>query len=209
MEKHSTKKRHSYNCEFKLKVSDWYMNNRKNIARRAQMFGVDRKQVRTWLKNEEIIQRQKHSSKASKYPIIEDASYAEYKEAKAKGKFLKRWWFNTRAKQLLKDHYPGKELRCSDQWFIRFCRRYGIALQRKTHAAQTDSKQLAPAITKFHSKLLRVCRRGVYRTRDIANMDQAPLPFVLDDGKTYADKRRSEVWCVSESSRLDKRQCSV
>ena len=78
------------------------------------MFGVDRKQVRTWLKNEEIIQQQKHSSKASgrgctgKYPIMEGALYAEYKEARAKGKFLKRWWFNTRAKQLLKDHYLVK-----------------------------------------------------------------------------------------------------
>ena len=30
----------------------------KNIARTTQMFGVDRKQVRTWLKNEEIIQQQ-------------------------------------------------------------------------------------------------------------------------------------------------------
>ena len=168
------------------------------------MFGVDRKQVRTWLKNEENIQQQKHSSKASgrgctaKYPITEDALHAKYKEARAKGKFLKRWWFNTRAKQLLKDHYPGKELKCSDQWFMRLCRRYGVALRRKTHAAQTDPKPLAPAITKFHSKLLRVRRRGVYQTKDIANMDQTPLPFVLDDGKTYADKGSSEVWFVSD-----------
>ena len=40
-------------------------------------------------------------------------------------------------------------------------------------------------------------------------MDQTPLPFVLDDGKTYADKGSSEVWCVSGSSGLDKRQCNV
>ena len=96
MEKQSKKKRHSYTREFKLKVSDWYMNNGKNIARTAQMFGVDRKQVRIWLKNEEIIQQQKHYSKVSrrgctaKYPIMEDALYAEDKEARAKGKFLKR-----------------------------------------------------------------------------------------------------------------------
>ena len=127
MEKQSKKKHHSYTRECKLKVSDWYMNNGKNIARTAQMFGVDRNQVRTWLKNEEIIQQQKHYSKASgigcttKYPIMEDALYAEYKEARAKGKFLKRLWFITRAKQLLKDHYPGKELKCSDQWFMRIC----------------------------------------------------------------------------------------
>ena len=96
------------------------MSNGKNIARTAQMFVVDRKQVRTWLKNKKNIQQQKHSSKASgkgctaKYPIMEDALYAEYKEARAKGKFLKIWWLNTRVKQLLKDHYPVKELKCSD-----------------------------------------------------------------------------------------------
>ena len=59
MEKQSKKKRHSYTREFKLKVSDWYMNSGKSIARTAQMSGVDRKQVRTCLKNEEIIQQQK------------------------------------------------------------------------------------------------------------------------------------------------------
>ena len=58
------------------------------------MFGVDRKQVRTWLKYEEIIQQQKYSSKASgggcpaKYPIMEDALHVEYKEARAKRKFF-------------------------------------------------------------------------------------------------------------------------
>ena len=92
---------------------------------------------------------------------------------------------------------------------MRFCRRYGVALRGKTHAAQTDPKQVAPAITKFNLKLLRVRRRGVYQTKDIANMDQTPLLFVLDDGKTYADKGSSEIWCVSGSSGLDKRQCSV
>ena len=40
-------------------------------------------------------------------------------------------------------------------------------------------------------------------------MDQTPLPFVRDDGKTYADKGSSEVWCVSGSSGLDTRQCIV
>ena len=68
---------------------------------------------------------------------------------------------------------------------------------------------MAPAITKFHSKLLRVSRCGVYQIKDMANMDQTPLPFVLDNGKTYADKGSIEVWCISGSSGLDKQQCSV
>ena len=67
-------------------------------------------------------------------------------------------------------------------------------LCEEKHAAQTDPKQLAPAITKFHLKLLRVLGRGVYQTKDIANMNQTPPPFVLEDGKTCADNGSNEVW---------------
>ena len=45
--------------------------------------------------------------------------------------------------------------------------------------------------------------------KDIANMDQTPLLFVMDDGKTYADKGSCEVWRATHGSGLDKRQCSA
>ena len=45
--------------------------------------------------------------------------------------------------------------------------------------------------------------------KDIANMDQTLLPFVMDDGKTYPDKGSSEVWYATYGSGLDKEQCSV
>ena len=131
MEKQSKKKTQFLYARVELKVSDWYMNNGRNIARTSQMFGVNRKQVRTWLKHEEKIQQQKHYNRAvgrgciAKFPFMEKALYAECKEARAEGKLLKRLWFNLRAKQLVQEQYPGIELRCSDQWFWRFCRRYG------------------------------------------------------------------------------------
>ena len=59
------------------------------------------------------------------------------------------------------------------------------------------------------SKVLLTRRRGIYQMKDIANMDQTPLPFVMDDGKTNADKGSSEVWCATHGSVLDRRQCSV
>ena len=40
-------------------------------------------------------------------------------------------------------------------------------------------------------------------------MDQTPLPFVLDDGKSYDSTGANEVWCSNASSGLDKRQCTV
>ena len=40
-------------------------------------------------------------------------------------------------------------------------------------------------------------------------MDQAPLPFVLDDGKTYDKKGVKKVWAQSGQSGLGKRQATV
>ena len=40
-------------------------------------------------------------------------------------------------------------------------------------------------------------------------MDQTPMPFVLDDGRTYDTTGAEEVWCSSGVSGLDKRQCTV
>lgn len=40
-------------------------------------------------------------------------------------------------------------------------------------------------------------------------MDQTPLPFVMDDNKTCDSTGTEEVWCATESSALDKRQCTA
>lgn len=86
--------------------------------------------------------------------------------------------------------YPDvKDLKYSDKWFRRFCKRKNISLRKTTHAAQHAPVNLAATISKFHAKLLRVRRRGNFQLGDIANMDQTPLPFVLDDGKRYDDAR--------------------
>ena len=61
----------------------------------------------------------------------------------------------------------------------------------------------------FHEKLFRKRRRGTFSLADIANMDQTPLPFVMDDSKTYDQTGSKEIWCASGSSGLEKRQCTV
>ena len=61
----------------------------------------------------------------------------------------------------------------------------------------------------FHGKLLRERRRGTFSLADIANMDQTPLPFVMDDGKTYNQTGLKKIWCTSGSSGLEKWQCTV
>ena len=45
--------------------------------------------------------------------------------------------------------------------------------------------------------------------KDIANMHQTLSLFAMDNGKTYANKESSEVWCATHGSRLGNRQCYV
>ena len=57
--------------------------------------------------------------------------------------------------------------------------------------------------------MLRLGNTGNFKASDLANMDHTPLPFVLDDGKTYNKKGSKEVWAQSGQSGLDKRQATV
>ena len=89
----------------------------------------------------------------------------------------------------------AEEFKFSDRWLHGFCRRHRISLRRKTHIAQKSPAELKNAIEMFHGKLLREGRRGTFSLVDIANMDQTPLPFVMDDGKTYNQTESKEIWC--------------
>ena len=73
---------------------------------------------------------------------------------------------------------------------------------------QKSLAELKNTIEMCHGKLLHERRRGTFSLADIANMDQTPLPFVMDDGKTYNQTGLKEIWCASGSG-LEKRQCTV
>ena len=104
---------------------------------------------------------------------------------------------------------PGNNFKFSNRWFENFKKRFDISLRRKTHCSQKPPSELEMPIKQFHSYLLHVRRNGTYGDCDIANMEQTPLPYVLDDGKTYDMVGAMEVWSQSGQSGLDKRQATV
>ena len=155
--------RRAFDREFKLQVVKEYHESGKNIAKTARKFEIDREQVRAWVKKEEQIRGQKYKSKAhgrgcnSKYPLMEDKLYSEFLQLRKDGRKVKRWWFNTRAKQLMADLYPDvKDFKHSDQWFKGFRNRKNVSLRKRTHATQHAPPSLRSALSKFHAKLLRV-----------------------------------------------------
>ena len=149
-------------------------------------------------------------SRKAYFPRMEEKLVQQFKKQRKKGKTVKKWWFLSIARKIMNEEYPKNIVfKYSNRWFNGFCRRNRISLRRKTHTAQKSLATLKDAIQKFHAKLLRERIRGTFQLGDIANTDQTPLPFVLDDGRTYNTTGAEEVWCSSGASGLDKRQCTV
>ena len=115
----------------------------------------------------------------------------------------------TKARELAKEKYPDEasSFKLSHRWFEGFCRRYRICLRRKSHTAQKSA--VRTAIEKFHAKSSRERIRGTFTLKDLDNMDQTPLAFVVDDNRTYEKTGVDEVWIASSQSGLEKRQCTV
>ena len=86
----NTKERRSLSRKVKLKVIKWHMENGSNNARTTFKHGVERKQVRTWIKNEEQIQATGRGC-ALKFPLIEKVLFDEYKKGREEVKIMVGW----------------------------------------------------------------------------------------------------------------------
>ena len=209
-------KQRSYSREKKLSVVAWYEKNGRNVSATARHFDVAPKRVRDWRDSKEKIEKQAVGSRAagrgrtSFYPLMEKRLYDEFAKNRREGRKIKRWWFMAEAKELMKEMHPHvTAFKYSEHWFKRFRVRFNQSFRRATHVAQKAPEALSNTIAGFHRRLHDVRESGVFAAADIGNMDQTPLPFILDDGTTYNQRGEKEIWCVSGPSGLDKRQCTV
>jgi transposase-like protein len=147
------KSRRSFLREKKLEVVEWFYNNSKNIAKTSRQFGIDRKQVRAWISSEKVLRKQKKEQRSqgrgrrAQYELMEERLYEEFLDMRQSGKKVKRWWFNTRGHQILKELQPDANFKFSDHWFWRFQCRHKIALRARTHTAQQAPSELCESIT--------------------------------------------------------------
>ena len=168
------------------------------------------------MKSEELIQKQNRTSRSTEhgklmFPVMEKELYKRFIYTRRQGKRIKRWWFNTQAKQVMIETYPEhvETFKISARWFAGFCRRNNISLRRETHASQKTPQQLRKLISELHAKTMTERRWGRNTSRDLTNIDQTPLTFVLDDNKTCDKKEAEEVWITRDQSGLEKHQCTI
>ena len=151
--------------------------------------------------------------------MIEDASILTLKKSsierlRRQGVKVKGFWFRAWAKQLLQRMHPDDTFHFSDSWFSGFKFRHRISLWIPTNTSQKPAADKREAIQQFHRTIRKIATEerptrpvGRFTLKQIANVDQTPLPFSFTNGGTYADTADKTVWVRGDGSGLDKRQC--
>lgn len=120
----------------------------------------------------------------------------------------------------------GKEaadkFKASDNWFQRFKRRNNISLRRRTNKKQHSAHAAREKILEFHRNLRKAVKSkrrrsnavpdrkyGQWMPKQRFNVDQVPLPFVVEQDRTYDFSGSKQIWVSQPGSGLDKRQATL
>ena len=201
-------KRRAFCKELKLNVINWYFENGKNINQTCNNFETDQKQMKNWFKDEEKIRSLKLSRKSCQYgkvkfPFIEKERFSKFLICARKINVPSTSGWNSKARELVKEKYPDEvsTFKLSYRWLEGFWRCRKISLRRKNSCSL---KVTSNAIENSHSKSLQGVRRGTYTLKDLANMDQILLPFVMGDNTIFEKSGANEISIASDQSDLEK-----
>ena len=210
----------SYTREYKLEVVKPYQET--NLYQTAKRFSLNTKTIGHWVADVEKIKKSKKASKRvtharrCHFPDLEKELYCKYKKLRKQGFKVKGFGFWARAKQLLQRMHPDAIFQFSDAWFDGFKTRHKISLRRPTNTSQKPAADKREAVQQFHRAIRRVADEdrptrpvGHFALKQIANVDQTPLPFSFTSGGTYADTGDKTVWVRGGASGLDKQQCTA
>jgi hypothetical protein len=161
-----------------------------------------------------------------------------FEQARAQGRKVSFKWILRHAREIYGEIHPdrvvydetGKKrylgFRWSPGWYRGFRRRYHISLRCGTKRAQKAPEDLRPVIQSWlqYNRRMTVitvhsdCGKqrdasvptvGRFKLSEIGNMDQSPLPFELQRGRTYAKTGEKTVLLKGQRSGWDKRQCTL
>ena len=171
----------------------------------------------------------KLNKKREKYPLAAVRVVVEFKLRRAKGCKVSKLWLKKKMKSTIEACYGKDEadkFKASNNWFDRFKRRHNISLRRRSNKKKNSADHGRETIQRFHQNLRKAVKTrrrrnnsrnnsamdtkyGRWLPRNRYNIDQVPLPFVIDQDKTYDSTGNKQVWVSQPSTGLDKRQATL
>lgn len=167
----------------------------------------------------------KRAKNSEKYPLAADRVIHEFKLRRAGGCKVSKLWLRKKMKAKIEMCYGKEEadkFKGSKNWFQRFKKRHGISLRRTSNKKKDSADDGRETIQTFHLNLRKAVKSKRRRTNSTLdakygrwlpqnryNVDQVPLPFIVDQNKTYDTTGNKQVWVSQPSTGLDKRQATL
>ena len=201
----------------------------------AKKFNANRSQISKWLKNKDVINKaavkeNKQLFKVRptvKYNALHDELEKLFLDARNKGHCIDFNWLWSKARMIhhKQQQDPSEDIK---KHVVSFIKRKHLKLRRVQRNKKTAKEEFRAAIAKWHStpreRLVKTGRSrsnyhpvyGSFMPEQRLNVDQSPLPFVIDTKTTYEhveprskENRHKKVWVSQPGSRLEKRQCTL
>jgi hypothetical protein len=182
--------------------------------------------------------RQREPWKKVKEEQMEIELNQRFEQVRAQGKKVTAKWLLRHARDIYGKLHPDRVVRpehgrayylgfkFSEGWMNAFKKRYYISFRAGTKQAQKSPEDLLPVIQKWlqFNRRMTIVQPGSncgisqdpsiptvgrFKLSEIANMDQSPLPFELQKGRTYAQKGSNTVSIRRARSGWEKRQCTL
>ena len=168
------------------------------------------------------IKRKGHGNSCLHYPDMEKALKAEVRASRALKRPVTTKWLCVRARQLVKAHPEWQkeghsEFKATTRWRIGFMRREHLSIRKKTNSKQKSVLERRDLLLGWHRRFRLHMQRGVqqcsvygrYDREHRWNVDQVPLPFVIEQGVTVDETGAQFVQIVGPGESYEKRQCTL
>ncbi|KAG0435601.1 hypothetical protein HPB47_018388 [Ixodes persulcatus] len=181
---------HSYTAQKKIKVVEWHRRNGKNVYLTTRQFKLDRKRIREWEKNYDVLLQQnfgksklrrKLSNGAPKFSKEVDDSLFELLECeRSAGCALSSRLLSEEALRIASQLQLGN-FASSSQYMRRWKQRFNVSMRQATNDSQKVPEECADAAKDFRSALGCLQSRHEYT---LHNMDQTMVRMDAPANKT-------------------------
>ena len=204
----------------------------------ADKFNIDQSQVSRYDKKRSQIMKDaadsyrknhKKGRKCRKYVRLYPALWDKFKMARSKGHRVDFHWLWWKARVLYRQQEEDETLTIGAHVIVRFLHDYKIRMRAKQRGKKQPKSAKIKDLQKWHATYRDRCIRplpnrnpnptnydskwGDFLPKQRLNVDQSPLPFVVNSKKTYEFVEKGDkyhnTWISQPGSGLDKRQCTM